>query len=138
MLGKIFLDSNLWVYRFADVGGTKAVAVETLLNQSDCVVSTQVLNETANVLLKKHRVPATTVKIFIEKILESAELYPIDEKTTFKALHLIENYSLSFYDALIVAAALDAGCARLATEDLQHGLTIEATLAVENPFTKTP
>lgn len=37
------------------------------------------------------------------------------------------------YDSLIVAAALEAGCTRLLTEDLQHGQRIE-TLIVENPF----
>ena len=50
-----------------------------------------------------------------------------------RGLELQQRYSLAFYDALIVAAALEAGCTRLLSEDLQHGLRIER-LTVENPF----
>jgi predicted nucleic acid-binding protein len=50
-----------------------------------------------------------------------------------RALDLRARWQLSFYDALIVAAALMAGCQRLLTEDLQHGQQI-ATLTIENPF----
>ena len=50
-----------------------------------------------------------------------------------RGLELQERYSLSFYDALIVAAALEAGCTRLLSEDLQDGLRIER-LTIENPF----
>ena len=50
-----------------------------------------------------------------------------------QALELPTRFSLSFYDALIVAAALEAGCTRLLTEELQHGLRIEG-LRIENPF----
>jgi predicted nucleic acid-binding protein len=39
----------------------------------------------------------------------------------------------SFYDSLIIAAALEAGCTRLLSEDLQHGQVIEG-LRIENPF----
>ncbi len=50
-----------------------------------------------------------------------------------RALQSRDRYKSSFYDALIVAAALEAGCGRLLTEDLQHGQQIEE-LVVENPF----
>lgn len=50
-----------------------------------------------------------------------------------RALNLRVRWQLSFYDSLIVAAALAAGSQRLLTEDLQHGQQIE-TLTIENPF----
>lgn len=50
-----------------------------------------------------------------------------------KAVLLARKYELSFYDALIVAAALDAECDTLCSEDLQHGQKF-GTLRVENPF----
>ena len=50
-----------------------------------------------------------------------------------QALRLRERYQLSFYDSLIVAAALESKCTRLLTEDLQHGQEIEG-LRIENPF----
>ncbi|WP_428995649.1 PIN domain-containing protein [Lamprobacter modestohalophilus] len=54
---------------------------------------------------------------------------------TIRRAHAIKNrYGFSLWDALIVASALEAGCALLYTEDLQHGQWIEQTLRIENPF----
>lgn len=50
-----------------------------------------------------------------------------------RGLELQLRYGFSFYDALIVAAALESGCTRLYTEDLQHGQEIDG-LVIENPF----
>lgn len=60
------------------------------------------------------------------KVQPSAALYT-------RALGLQKGLSISFYDSLIVAAALQAGCKRLLTEDLRHGQRIEG-LRIENPF----
>lgn len=56
-----------------------------------------------------------------------------DVATYARALALQDRHRFSFYDSLIVAAALEAGCRRLLTEDLQHGQRIEG-LRIENPF----
>jgi len=50
-----------------------------------------------------------------------------------RALDLHSRYRFSFYDSLIVAAALEANCTRLFSEDLQHGQRVEG-LVIENPF----
>ena len=50
---------------------------------------------------------------------------------------LAERYGLSIYDAMIVAAALDADCDILWSEDMQNGMTIEGRIAIVNPFTQT-
>ena len=60
------------------------------------------------------------------------EIYPTPE-LYLRALDLRERYGFSFYDSLIIAAALEAGCTRLYTEDMQHGQQIQG-LAIENPF----
>ena len=52
-----------------------------------------------------------------------------------RGLSIQDRYHYSFYDSLIIAAALEAGCTRLLTEDLQEGQKIE-TLTIENPFVK--
>jgi len=51
-----------------------------------------------------------------------------------RGLQVAERYGFSFYDALIVAAAIDSGCTLLMTEDLQNGQVIDSTLSVRNPF----
>ena len=60
------------------------------------------------------------------RVQPSAALYT-------RTLDVQQRYRFSFYDSLIVAAALEAGCARLLSEDLQHGQLIEG-LTIENPF----
>lgn len=50
-----------------------------------------------------------------------------------RGMALAQRHRFSFYDSLIVTAALEAGCERLLTEDLQHGQRIEG-LRIDNPF----
>jgi predicted nucleic acid-binding protein len=50
-----------------------------------------------------------------------------------RAVEVRTRYRYSFYDSLIIAAALEAGCTRLYSEDLQHGQRIER-LTIVNPF----
>lgn len=47
---------------------------------------------------------------------------------------LAARYGFAFYDAVIVASALEAGCTTLMSEDMQDGLVVEARLTVRNPF----
>ncbi len=70
---------------------------------------------------------------FLEQIL--APLWRVMPSPALyrRGLELQSRHGLSFYDALIVAAALEAGCTRLYTEDLQHGQKIEGLL-IQNPF----
>jgi predicted nucleic acid-binding protein len=49
-------------------------------------------------------------------------------------MRISDRYGFSYWDSLIVAAALDAGCAVLYTEDLQNGQTIDSALRIINPF----
>jgi predicted nucleic acid-binding protein len=99
------------------------------------VNSYQVIQETLNVVTRKLPSPMSTenARRFLEQILiplwqtmPSLALYQQD-------LELQLRYGFSFYDALIVAAALESGCTRLYTEDLQHGQQV-GELLIENPF----
>ena len=54
--------------------------------------------------------------------------------TMHRALDIAARYGFSWYDSLIVATALEAGCDTLYTEDLQHGQVIDNRLTVTNPF----
>jgi predicted nucleic acid-binding protein len=134
-----FLDSNVLLYLFDDVDDRKRSVAQELVREAlevdGTIISHQVVQETLNVLTTRLRPPATAeqAKKFFDKVLvplwrsmPNAALYE-------RALDVRSRYGFSFYDALIVAAALQAGCSRLLTEDLQHGQRIEG-LVVENPF----
>ena len=134
-----FLDSNVVVYAFDAAGGEKSTIASGIINaalrQSSAIISFQVVQETLNVIGRKfsrvanpkdRRIALEQVLVPLWRIHPSAALYA-------RGLGIQERYGLSFYDSLIVAAALEGGCTRLLSEDLQHGQQIDG-LRVENPF----
>lgn len=139
MSGESFLDSNVLIYTFDDVARDKQriaqELVKTSLQHGTGIISYQVVQEVLNVLTRKLHVPmdagdatrylATTLEP-LWRVQPSAELY-------HAALTLQARYTFGFYDSLIVAAALSAGCATLYSEDLQHGQRI-GNLTIEDPF----
>lgn len=99
------------------------------------MISFQVVQETLHVIGRKFvrlakpadcEAALSEVLVPLRRILPSASRYA-------RALHLHQRYGYSFYDSLIIAAALEGGCARLLSEDRQHGQVIE-TLRIQNPF----
>jgi predicted nucleic acid-binding protein len=126
-----FLDSNILVYLVSD-DAQKATMVETLL-MDEPMVSAQVLNEVTNVLKTKMRFEWPAVDHFIERIVFLCAVLPIDQQTNALARSLAARYGFAWYDALIVASAMEGGCTRLLTEDMHRGLKI-GDLTITNPF----
>ena len=134
-----FIDSNVFVYLFDSVNRSKQAQAKKIvkegLEKGSGVISYQVVQETLNVLTRKLKPPLPGVDAgrFLDTVLSpmwrvmpSAELFN-------QGLSLQSRFSLSFYDSMIVAAAQEAGCKRLISEDMQHGLIIDK-LKVVNPF----
>ncbi len=136
---KQFWDSNLWVYLFvpsddpADVGKQNKL-LSRLEKEPDMTVSVQVLNEVANVLMKKYKFDETKTEEILDSIDYSTTVIPLTKTLSSEALVLKKQYKISWFDALIVAAALFSECALLFSEDMQHGLVIEEKLTIQNPF----
>ncbi|MDT0634300.1 PIN domain-containing protein [Spectribacter hydrogenoxidans] len=137
-----FLDSNVLVYLFDDKDQRKrdraSAVVDGALAEGSGVISFQVVQETLNIILTKLATPATptdagrflnTVLAPLWHVMPSPGLYR-------DAVELQPRYGYSFYDSLIIAAAREAGCRRLLTEDMQHGQRI-GDLVIENPFSGT-
>ncbi len=134
-----FFDTNVFVYQLDPTDKRKHKVAEALVrgamaDESACI-SYQVVQECLNTVLRKAEVAMTPerarqyldlVLLPLMKVGASPALYQ-------RALDVQTRWRFSFYDSLIVAAALSAGCSRLLTEDLQHGQRIES-LTVENPF----
>lgn len=127
-----FLDTNVLLYLLSD-DTAKADRAEEIV-AAGATVSVQVLNEFASVALRKLRMNAAEVREALEPILAICTIVPLTLSLHQRGLALAGRYRLSLYDALIAAAALDAGCTTLYTEDLQHGQLIDGTLRVNNPF----
>jgi predicted nucleic acid-binding protein len=97
-------------------------------------MSVQVFNEFASVASRKFGMPWREIREVLDVARGLCSIVPVGLDTHDRALELLQRHSLSVYDALIVAAALGAGCKTLWSEDLQHGKRFAAQLTVRNPF----
>ena len=103
------------------------------LCESNIFISAQILNEISNVLIKQKR-SLQEIKNITTEMVNFTNVNEISEIQTLEALSLISKYKLSFYDALIIASALDSNCSICYSEDLHNGLTINKKIKIINPF----
>jgi predicted nucleic acid-binding protein len=92
------------------------------------------LNEIAAVALRKQVLSFAEVNEFLATLREFCRATPLTIEIHELGLQIAEQCNYSPYDSMIVAAALEAGCRTLCSEDLQHGQVIERRLTVINPF----
>jgi predicted nucleic acid-binding protein len=133
------IDTNIALYAFADLRDERKTSVsrslvEKLAESDECVLSTQVLKEFAHVCTKRLR-PALSEAMLLARVgqLSSFNLVQVDHTLVLAAIRRHYENKISFYDALIVEAALTGGAELLYTEDMQHGTQFGA-LRVVNPF----
>ncbi|HHS12301.1 MAG TPA: PIN domain-containing protein [bacterium] len=139
MKDKYFIDTNILVYSFDnDNVHKKDISLKLIsdaLTQSKGIISYQVIQEFLNVAIKKFKVPLNIedsrkyLTVVLEPLCEvysSIALY-------HRALEIVERWQLSFFDSLIISAALQSECEIIYTEDLQHGQKI-FDLEIVNPF----
>ena len=130
--GDGFFDTNVLLYLLlADTA--KADRAEEVLALGG-TISVQVLNEFAAVASRKLRMSWREVREVLAQIRAVCTVVPVTIETHEQALRIAERYGLSIYDALIVSAALLAGCKTLHSEDMQDGQVIERRLTIRNPF----
>ena len=127
-----FFDSSVLLYLLGS-DEKKAARVEQLLLGRGSV-NVQVLNEIAAVALRKRALSIAEVREFLDMLRQYCSSHPISVDTHEHGLDICERYGFSVYDSMIVAAALQAGCRTLYSEDLQHSQVIEKLLTVTNPF----
>lgn len=130
----VFADTNVLLYLLS-ADALKADRAEALL-ESGCTISVQVLNEFVNVARRKLQMTWEQIDDVLGVIRALCRVEPVTLQAHDMGRFLAERYGLSFYDALIVAAALQSECATLYSEDMQHGLRVERKLRVCNPFVK--
>lgn len=131
MKDRIFVDTNILVYALLDDSHKQQTALNLL--QSGCVISTQVLNEFTNVARKKAKLDWQEIHDLSNAIQSLTEIVPLGLATHNRALTIAASYGYSFYDSMIIAAALESGCNLLISEDMQDGQRIEM-LVISNPF----
>ena len=129
-----FFDTSILLYAVAQDDRRTPVA-EELLARGGCI-SVQVLNELVAVARRKLAMSWKEILEITAAIRELCEPpLPLSLASHDAALLIAQRYKFHIYDSLVVAAALEAGCTVLYTEDLQDGQTIES-LRIRNPFRK--
>jgi predicted nucleic acid-binding protein len=127
-----FFDTNVLIYAFA-ANDPRNSQAEALLMEGG-VIGVQVLNEFTNVARRKLRWNWEEIEAalaVIEDLL--GPVRPLTAAIHARAVEIARDHELAFYDASIVAAAIDANCSVLMSEDMQHGRKF-GMLRIENPF----
>lgn len=127
-----FLDTNIIIYSVGNDDSKRKTSIK-LISQSP-TLSVQVLNETANTLLRKFKMPVQDVQTITKTLAKECKIEPLTENTHFLALDIKDRYQFSLYDSLIIASALTAKCNVLYSEDMQNGQIIHGQLQIINPF----
>ncbi len=127
-----FADTNIVVYAFAKDDAKIAVAEGILEKQP--TISVQVISEFLNVCRVKLGMDIPTRHKLARELIAGCNVVALDPRVVEKAMEVEAEGQISYWDVLIVAAALLSGCDTLYTEDLEGGRTFDGQLTVVNPF----
>lgn len=139
MSGDYFLDTNIFIYQLEKLDADKyevarRLIAEGLVTQS-AIISYQVVQECINISLRKAEIKLShqDSKAYMEDVLMPLCQVLPSKALYAKAIDLQARYKYGFYDSLIIAAALEANCNVLYSEDLQDGQLVDG-LTIKNPF----
>lgn len=136
---KLFIDSNLWIYALLEANDRKKheAAIDLIQSslENEIIVSIQVINEVHWVLKKKYKLPEITIKNLIQNgIFPIVKIVDLTKEIYLTSSVLRTQYSISFWDSLILSSAIKNKCTILFSEDLQHGIEFQKRLKIINPF----
>ena len=139
MSARFFLDTNIFVYTFDAKAPAKAKKSAQLIRRAadtgEGIISFQVVQEFFNVAFRRFPQPMNTAEAeqYLTTVLRPLLAVHSSPSLYFEALRIAEKYRVSWYDSLMLAAAVESGCEKVYSEDFQHGQKIES-LKIENPF----
>lgn len=139
MSAEFFIDTNVFIYQLDGTDQRKCAIADDIIRDALAVgngcISSQVVQECLNVALRKAQVPLSAVdtRAYLDAVLLPLMQITVSEALYHRALDVQGRWHFGFYDSLIVAAALMAGCRTLLSEDLQHGQKLDS-LTIVNPF----
>ncbi len=126
-------DSNVLVYLHDNSSPSKRNIAKNILSDNP-VIPAQVVSEYLNTIKRLLDLSKEQLLMQTAELLKDCEIIPILPSTLYLAASLVKKYQFQLFDAVIVAAALEAGCQTLYSEDMHHGLLVNDTLTIINPF----
>jgi predicted nucleic acid-binding protein len=138
MIDRFFFDTNVLVYLFdSDNPGKKEIAASLLASlglAGNAMISTQVLQEFYVAVTRKLARPLQQeAAAEAVKALTSLPVIQVSTETVLNAIGTCQQERISFWDALIIQSALEGGCRKLYSEDMQDGRAVGG-LEISNPF----
>ena len=137
MSAEDFLDTNIFVYMLDQTDDAKRRRAEQLVRRGIEAgtgrISYQVVQETLNVVTRRLGFSPSDSRTLLADVLAPLWTVHPSRELYERGLALRDRYGFSFYDSMIVAGAVESGCVRLYSEDLQHGQRIQS-LTIEDPF----
>lgn len=137
MSDNAFVDSNIWLYAFflrPGEGQRHENAKALIDTPMRYVVNEQVIAEVSSNLLRKAGMAEGALVEIVTSFYSRCHVVSPGQETHLNASRLRATYQFSYWDSLIVAAALESRCAVLYSEDLQDGQIVDGTLTIKNPL----
>ena len=134
MNDKVFLDSNILVYSYSVTEIDKQLIARKLVESTYSFISTQVLQELCNIVTRKFKFSYEQAITAVNESCQNNSLHINTENTVLQVCRIAERYGFSFYDSMVVSAALESNCTIIYSEDLHDGQVIDEKLTVKNPF----
>ena len=132
MHDKTFIDSNIFLYAFCNKDVEKQETAKGIVLAGG-MISTQVINEVSVNMLRKLQLSEDDIISFIKSCFNRYTVTKLSNEIFKVASSIRKKCALSYYDSIIVAAAVENNCVTLYSEDMQHGQTI-GQLKIINPF----
>ena len=136
---EFFIDTNVLIYHPDTTDRRKHAVAERVIREGlatgNACISYQVVQECLNVALRKAEValPVEAARSYLEAVLAPLMQVGASESLYHRALDVRTRWRFGFYDSLVVASAMAAGCRTLLSEDFQHGQRLEG-LTIVDPF----
>ena len=140
MNDSVFVDSNIFLYAFSKVDDKSKIkelekhSIASKIILENISISTQVINEVSNNMLRKLKFSNTEVREFVESCYGRYKIVNFSKGLFLIASEVREKYNISYYDSLIVSAGLKANATILYSEDMHNGLVVNDCLTIINPF----
>ena len=136
MSDKIFIDTNLWVYLYAEDPHEKYDTIRQIVDKhfGHIFCSTQILGELYHVLTRKNLLTEDKAKDIISETIAMFPIAPIETSNVQEAIAIHEEYGYSYWDSLVIATAFLHDFPILYSEDMQHNQLIRGKTRIINPL----
>ena len=130
-----FIDTNVWLYAFIPSQDlNKSRKANAVIQQSETIISSQVINEVCVNLIKKAHFDEPRIRQLINSFYNRYNIIVVDKSLLLRASEVRETLQVSYWDSLIISSAIMGGAEILYSEDMTDGRVIESRLTIINPF----